>query len=531
MDSPERALPPIDDAFDHAPCGLLATTVQGTIIRVNATFCRWLGYEASELLGKRRIQDLLTIGAQVFHLTHWAPLLQMQRSVAEVKVDLVHKDGKIVPMLVNVCRRHHDTVELDEFAAMVLIDRHQYERELLRARQSAEVALDAKRVAQQALQVADRRKDEFIATLAHELRNPLAPMRTVLELLRQKDFIDPQVRWSHDVLERQLNQMTALIDSLLEVSRISEGKITLRRDRLDLATAMKHAVEASQSLFAASSHRLVFEPPSEPVMLDADPTRLSQIIQNLLNNAAKYTPPDGTIWLSGTRSGDAAVISVRDTGIGIAAGDLPSLFEMFAQLPQGLEHSQGGLGIGLSLVRTLTELHGGTVSATSAGIGLGSEFIVRLPVSADQSAPAETVSPAARASGTRQHCVLIIDDNEDAAESLAMLLEAEGHLTCTANDGKTGLQRASDFPADAIVLDIGLPDLDGYEVARLIRQKPSGENTLLIAVTGWGQEKDRQAAASAGFDFHFTKPVDLDELLAALNGYFSSTHTPSARDN
>jgi PAS domain S-box-containing protein len=218
MDSPRRALPPVEDAFEHAPCGLLTTTIQGTIIRVNATFCRWLGCDADQLLEKRRIQDLLTIGGKVFHQTHWAPLLQMQRSVAEVKMDMVHKSGKLVPMLINASRRHHDTSELDEFAVVIVVDRHQYERELLRARQHAEVSLEAKRAAQQALQEADRRKDEFIATLAHELRNPLAPMRTVLELLRLKEFTDPQVLWSRDVLGRQMDHMTSLVDGLPPVS-------------------------------------------------------------------------------------------------------------------------------------------------------------------------------------------------------------------------------------------------------------------------------------------------------------------------
>ncbi len=517
MDSPERPLPTIDDAFDHAPCGLLTTTIQGTIVRVNATFCHWLGYDPSELLERRRFQDLLTVGGKVFHQTHWAPLLQMQRSVAEVKVDIVRKDGKRLPVLINACRRHHDAIELDEFAAVVVVDRHQYERELLLARQQAEAALEAKRAAQQALQAADRRKDQFMATLAHELRNPLAPMRTVLELLRPKEFADPQVRWSHDVLERQLTQMTSLVEGLLEVSRISEGKITLKKERLDLATSMRHSAEASQSLFAASSHRLVVEPPSQPLVLEADPTRLSQIIQNLLNNAAKYTPAGGTIWLTATRSGDDAVISVRDTGIGIAAEDLPSLFGMFAQLPSGMKHSQGGLGIGLSLVQTLAQLHAGTVSAASAGVGLGSEFVVHLPVAKDQDTPPTIAQPGSRPRSEKQQRILIIDDNEDAATSLALLLESEGHVVCTASDGKTGLRLVDDFLPGAIVLDIGLPDTNGYEVARLIRQQPSGHAILLIAVTGWGQEADKQAAQSAGFDFHFTKPVDLDGLLLVLN--------------
>jgi CheY-like chemotaxis protein len=301
------------------------------------------------------------------------------------------------------------------------------------------------------------------------------------------------------------------------VSRISAGKISLKKERLDLATAMQLVVETSQSLFAAAGHRLVFEPPSQPLMLDADPTRLSQIIQNLLNNAAKYTPSGGTVWLSATRSGDDAVISVRDTGIGIAAEDLPSLFGMFAQLPSGMKHSQGGLGIGLSLVQTLAQLHAGTVSAASAGVGLGSEFVVRLPVAEDQITPPAIAQPVSRPRSAKQHRVLIIDDNEDAATSLALLLESEGHDVRTAPDASTGLRLADDFSPEAIVLDIGLPDVDGYEVARLIRQRPAGQTILMIALTGWGQDADKQAARHAGFDFHFTKPVDIDSLLGVLN--------------
>jgi PAS domain S-box-containing protein len=516
MDSPGRTLPPVTEAFEHAPCGLLTTTVQGTIIRVNATFCRWLGYDADELLENRRIQDLLTIGGKVFHQTHWAPLLQIQRSVAEVKMDFVHKTGKPVPMLINASRLRRDSTEMDEFAVLVVVDRHQYERELLGARQQAEVSLDEKRAAEAALQEADRRKDEFIATLAHELRNPLAPMRTVLDLLRLKEFEDPQVIWARDVLERQMTHMSSLVDGLLDVSRINEGKIALDKRRLSLASAMEHAAEALQPSIVASSHIFLVELPDEPILLDADSTRLSQIIQNLLNNSSKYTPPGGTIWLRGKRDGNEAVISVRDTGIGIAKEHLPSLFEIFSQLTPGLQRAQGGLGIGLSLVRALTGLHGGTVSASSAGEGLGSEFVVRLPLSADQR-PLEMPDRAPRVTGTKPHRILVIDDNEDAAISLAMLLDAEAHVTRTALDGKTGLQIAEDFLADVIILDIGLPDLDGYEIARLIRGRPWGRDTVLIALTGWGQEKDKQRAEAAGFDFHFTKPVDLGRLLVVLN--------------
>lgn len=536
MDSPTRALPALDEVYDHAPCGLLMTTVQGTIVRVNATFCRWLGYDADDLVDQRRLQDLLTIGGKVFHQTHWSPLLQMQRSVAEVKLDMVHRDGTTVPMLINACRRHHDGMEFDDLAVLVVADRHLYERELLRARQHAESALEAKRLAQQALQRADRRKDEFLATLAHELRNPLAPMRTVLDVLLLKDFTDPQVVWSRDVLQRQVAHLTRLVDDLLDVSRIAEGKVELRKGRVDLAMALERSVEGSRSIIDAGAHTLVVQvrQPAEPMAVDADPTRLFQIVQNLLTNAAKYTPPGGNIWLSAERDDDHTVISVRDSGIGIAAAHLPYIFDIFSQLPPGMAHSQGGLGIGLSLVRALTELHGGTVAVSSAGVGLGSEFVIRLPLAgAERNAPAG--DPAGPVATGEQCRVLIIDDNEDAATSLAMVLELEGHTTCTAFDGHAGLKLIDDFSADAVILDVGLPGLNGYEIARLVRRRTAGGKTLLIALTGRGQAQDKQDAKAAGFDFHFTKPVDLGILLTVLNQYDESEradrniNAPSAR--
>jgi PAS domain S-box-containing protein len=511
MDSPRRNLAAIGDAFDHAACGLLTTATDGTIVRVNATFCVWVGYSADELLEHRRVQDLLTIGGKVFHQTHWAPLLQIQRSVAEVKLDVRHRDGRKIPMLINAARHRHEDVEYDEFAFVVVTDRHKYEQELLVARQKAELALEAKKAAEEALQMADRRKDEFLATLAHEIRNPLAPLRTVIEVFRRKRFTDPQVIWSRDVLERQIGHIAHLVDDLLEVSRIAEGKLELRAEVVDLSSVALQAVETLRAQIDASSHSLNIALPDEPVMLTADPTRLSQIIQNLLINAVKYTPAGGTIWLGVSREADEAVISVRDTGIGIAAEHLPSIFQIFAQLPPGQQRAQGGLGIGLSLVRALAERHGGTVIARSAGTGLGSEFVVRLPVAADP--PDVSASPSAPdGESHRNQRILIVDDNQDAAISLAMLLEMDGHDTRTATDGVTCLAVLEDFHPETIILDIGLPGLNGYEVSGLIRKRPTGSGITLIALTGWAQERDKESAHSAGFDFHLTKPVDYERL-------------------
>jgi len=517
MGVPNRDLPPVADAYDLAACGLMTTLGNGTIVRVNATFCRWVGYEASELVELRRLQDFLTVGGKVFQQTHWAPLLQMQRSVAEVKLDIKQRDETLIPMLINASRRVYRNEIFDDFSFVVVKDRHAYERELLLARKNAEAALEAKRDAQRALLLADRRKDEFLATLAHELRNPLGPMRMVLDLLGLKEFSDPQVQWSHDVLSRQLGHLSHLVDDLLEVSRINEGKIELRKTRVDLSTLMRTAVETSQAIVNAASHELTVEYPSTPVFLDADPTRLSQVLSNLLINAAKYTPPGGTLRFTGTQDQENALITVQDSGIGISADDLPKLFQTFSQLPKGKAFSQGGFGIGLSLLRTLVDLHGGTVMAKSAGIGLGSKFTVRLPALLDAENPPSN-EPAPTPTKGESKRVLVVDDNEDAAASLAMLLEIEGHATQVAENGLRAIQLLGEFYPDAIVLDIGLPGMDGYEVARKIRDTHSGQKLLLVALTGWGQEQDKSEARSAGFNFHFTKPMDVQRLLDALNG-------------
>ena len=767
MHSMDPPLPTADALFEHAACGLLVTDPDGLILRVNATFCDWLGYGAGQLAGSRRIGDLLSSGGKVLYERHWAPLLRTQGSVAEIKLNMMHRDGHTVPMLLNAVRRRHGDASYLEVAVLVVADRHKYEQELLLARRNAEASVAAHQLARKELQEsrdvlslamrgarmgawshepksgkfwwsrelealagyaegrfakmrggffelihpgdlaalneavdravasgddyvaefrflhasgdwcwmegrgratydergepltiyglgiditerkeaqtvllrqaaifehlsdaivitdlrgnitdfnvggermlgyrmgeilgkpvsmfhppedalrirrealaalaaegtwrselpfvrrdgsrgvcetvvkplanargdvygavsvnrditerrraeqqlkrlnlelskADRRKDEFLATLAHELRNPLAPMRNVLEILRLKEFADPQLNWSRDVFDRQLQHMTHLVDDLLEVSRITQGKLELRKQRLELARSMQSAMEAARPTVQASSHHLSVTLPREPLYLDADPTRLSQMILNLLNNAAKYTPPGGSISLAAEREGDQAVIVVRDSGIGIPPEHLGSVFEMFSQLAPALDRSQGGLGIGLALVRGLAELHGGTVAAFSSGPGTGSEFVIRLPLShapaeASDGAPLETAPQAALR-------VVIVDDNADAADSLAMVLGLEGHEVRTAGDGMAGLALIREFGPQAVILDIGLPLLNGYEVARRIRDEHEEADILLIAVTGWGQQQDKQTAVAAGFDHHFTKPVDPREL-------------------
>lgn len=512
----KRLLPTISETLDRAPCGLFTTTKDGTIVRANETFCRWIGYREAELVGLRRIQDLLTVGGRLLFEAHVAPLLQFRNSVAEVKVDIVSRVGPVVPILFNVSRTQFDGEDIDEFAVLVVAERHQYELELLGARRNAEQALEARSEAENALREVNRRKDEFLATLAHELRNPLAPMRNVLEMLSLKELVDPQIIWGREVFERQVRHMTRLVDDLLEMSRITQGKLELRRENIDLVSVLTGAVENSRPLVLAASHELTIAIPGEPVMLDADPTRLSQMIQNLLDNAAKFTPPGGKIWLSANREGADVAIRIRDSGIGIPQGSLETVFEMFSQLENAIDRTQGGLGIGLALVRALARLHGGSVAARSDGIGKGSEFVIRLPVSEEERVVASRPRRLPPASG-KGRSVLIVDDNEDAAISLSMVLEMEGHRVHVAFDGTSGFEAARDHRPEVIILDIGLPDTNGYEVARRIRKEPWGMHVDLIALTGWGQEKDRQDAQAAGFDHHFTKPADLERLARLLN--------------
>jgi PAS domain S-box-containing protein len=384
----------------------------------------------------------------------------------------------------------------------------------------ASVAVENARL-YEGLREADRRKDEFLATLAHELRNPLAPIRNSIELLRRAGGNADLIGQCSRMMERQVVQMVRLVDDLLDISRITQGRIQLRKERVELSAVVQSAVEECRPLIEAQSHKLSVTLPPDPIYLDADPTRLGQVFANLLNNAAKYTEKGGHIWLTAEQQGGEAVVSVRDTGIGIAAEHLPRLFEKFSQVEPALQRSQGGLGIGLSLVRGLVELHGGTVEARSGGTGLGSEFTVRLPVgkvpveAAQKPSDGERVMPRS----ARQRRILVVDDNRDAADSLVLMLRIAGHETATAYDGLEAVQAAATFRPDVVLLDIGLPKMNGFEAARHIRQQPWGKGMALLALTGWGQEEDKRRALEAGFDYHLTKPVDpiaLEKLLAVL---------------
>lgn len=507
--------------FDRVPCGLLQVSSDGVIERVNTTFCAWLGRDRADVLGLS-LPEVLTVGARLFYQTHWSPLMEMQGSVAEVKLDVVHRDGRRIPMLFNAVRRQEQNRAVDEVAVMVVSDRQKYEAELVVERTKALAA-------QAQLTAADARKDEFLATLAHELRNPLAPLRNVVQLLRARPLDDPQLVWARDVLERQTAHMALLVDDLLEMSRITQGKVRIRKERLDVSQALNVALEAAEPFIAAGKHELTVALPQEPIYVDADPTRVTQMILNLLNNAAKYTPDNGQIEVSIRRDGDEVVIAIRDSGIGLSGENLNKVFEMFSQVTPAVQRTEGGLGIGLALVKGLAEMHGGSVEAASEGVGHGSVFSIRLPAApgttGGEAAGATQVSNAdvagAPAPQTARR-VLVVDDNIDAADSLAMLIELAGHEVRTVHDGHEALAVFEAFRPHLVLLDIGLPKMDGYEVARRFREMPWGKAAVLVALTGWGQQRDIDAAFAAGFDDHATKPIEPQRLQGVLNALAAS---------
>jgi PAS domain S-box-containing protein len=367
------------------------------------------------------------------------------------------------------------------------------------------------------LRDADRRKDEFLAMLAHELRNPLAPVRNAVTIMRAKGPAVPELEWARDVIDRQVQQMTRLIDDLLDTSRIRSGKIELQHGRIDLAEVVHGAVEASRPLIDQAGHELVVELPPAPVTLHGDLVRLSQVFCNLLNNSARYTPRGGHIVLRAVQCEGTVEVSVRDDGVGIPAEMLPRVFDMFTQVDRSLERTRGGLGLGLTLVKQLVELHGGQVEARSAGPGQGSEFVVRLPRAIDAATvgprDAQDATPVSTADPLR---VLVVDDNEDAASSLGRLLQLVGHECWTANDGLEGLRLAREHRPDVAFLDLGMPKLNGFDVAVAIRREAWGRDVRLLALTGWGQDLDRERSRAAGFDDHLVKPVALESLLEVL---------------
>jgi PAS domain S-box-containing protein len=376
-----------------------------------------------------------------------------------------------------------------------------------------------RKMAEESLRDANRRKEEFLAVLAHELRGPLAPVTNSVQVLRLLSSGNPVADQAHATIDRQIKHLTRLVDDLLDISRINQGKFNIKMEILELAQVVAQAVEASRPLIDARKHGLTITLPHHPVRVNGDSARLIQVFNNLLTNSAKYTPEGGRIWLMAEQEDDAAVVRIRDTGLGISREMLPAIFELFAQADRAKDAEEGGLGIGLSLVKSLVELHGGSVSANSEGLGKGCEFVVRLPLSTQPAAPEKTAdqgSNGAPVSAADANRVLVVDDNRDAANSLAILIQAWGHQIRVAHEGLHALEVAREFRPDVVLLDLGLPGMPGVELAEQLRQEPGLEKTFLVALTGYGADEDRRRTSEAGFQAHLVKPADLNELQTLL---------------
>jgi PAS domain S-box-containing protein len=486
---------------------IIGAALDGTIMSWNPAAERLYGYTTDEIQG-RPVGTLFPPE----HANEFSEILERLRLGKRIEPrEVVHvcKDGRCVDVSLSISPIKDAAGTVTGMAAIGrdITDRKHAERQLRQAESRY------RQLAEQLAQ-ADRRKDEFLAMLAHELRNPLAPIRTALQIARMSTPTGHADEPAWQIMERQVRHLVRLVDDLLDVSRITRGKIQLRTEPVELANVVAQALDTSRPLLEARRHQITVSLPPEPLWLQADLTRLAQVCSNLLNNAAKYTEEGGYVWLTAKRQDHEVVLRVRDTGIGMTAEMLTQAFELFAQADRSLDRSQGGLGIGLTLVRSLVQLHGGNVQAFSEGPGKGSEFVVHLPL-LKESRPATSAStqPSGRGSSRR---ILVVDDNADAANSLALFLKMAGHEVCTVYEGPAALQTARVFQPEVVVLDIAMPGMDGYAVARQLRREGGLENVLLLALTGYGQEENRRLSREARIDHHVLKPVDPDALLALL---------------
>ena len=502
-----RLLASIVENSDDA---IISKSLDGVIQSWNAAAVRVFGYTAEQAVGRHI--SLVIPPDRLAEEDQIISALKAGRRIEHFETERVRADGRRVSVSLTVSPVKDDAGNVVGASKIVrdVTDRKRAEAE--RDKFVADLA------------EADRRKNEFLAMLAHELRTPLAPISNAIRALRAGGGQGEAVTGAYGMLERQVGQMARLVDDLLDMSRITRGRIELRPELVELGPIVGQAVEAAGSLYTVMRHELTVTLPDHPVYLNADRARLAQVIGNLLNNAAKFTDRGGHVWLTVSEEGRTAVIRVRDTGIGLTADQLPRIFDMFTQIDTTLERSRDGLGIGLTLVKTLVELQNGTVEAHSEGPGTGSEFIVRIPIVTDAPSlePSARVEPTIRGRGQR---ILIVDDSQDGAESLSLLLQVNGYETHKAYDGIEAVAAAERLRPDAILLDIGLPRLNGYEACRRIRQQPWGARIPLVALTGWGMEEDRDRSREAGFDSHLVKPVDVAVLLQLL-GTVARTEAP-----
>lgn len=495
----------LTDFFENAAVGLHWVGPDGIILRANKTELDLLGYSKEEYVGrhiaefhadKPVIDDILQkLGCGECLQGYEARLRCKDGSIRYVLIssNVLWEDGKFIHT-----RCFTRDITGRKLAEMAL-------REEVARRERAEAAL----------RETDRRKDEFLATLAHELRNPLAPIRQAALISQAPNATEAQKRWSHSVINRQAQHMSLLLDDLLDVSRITRGVLELRMAATDLADVIDAAVETTRPLIDAKRHSLRIHRPVDPISFMADPLRLAQVLSNLLTNAAKYTDAGGEILLSAQATEGSILISVKDNGIGIPEAALGNVFEMFTQVKSAQDRSEGGLGIGLALSQGLVDLHGGTIEVTSEGPGHGSEFIVRLPRKATPATSGQRTAEESKARVVGRR-VLIADDNLDGAETLGTLLRMEGHEVLIVHDGREATQAFATFRPEVALLDIGMPQINGYEVARSVREGSRGRAVTLVAITGWGKESDKARALEAGFDHHFTKPVDAKALMAVV---------------
>ncbi len=499
--SPESGDRPYRLLVESMHEGALTMSADTIILYCNPRFAEMLGTSAGQVTG-RAICDLV-VPADRDECTR---ILDLARTVpAEGEVLLERRDGTSIPVHLTL-----SPVPPEGAAAIcgVVTDLTEHKHNVqLRITQAALRDSEAR------YRHADKQKDEFLAILAHELRNPLAPATNALHILQLKAPPIPEVQWAREVIATQVQRMTRLIDDLMDVSRITSNKLTLRMERVELTRVIDEALTASRPFIEESQHKLVLTLPREPVLLNADLVRMAQVLSNLLNNAAKYTNSGGTISLRAERLGGEAVISIRDSGIGIPAELLPKVFDMFMQGDRAMTRTHGGLGIGLTLVKRLVEMHRGSVEARSEGKDKGTEFLVRLPAVIDPRNREREVLPSAEAIPKSNRRILIVDDNELSANSLSILLEMAGNETRTAYDGAEAVVVAENFRPDVVLLDLGLPTIDGHETCTRIRQQPWGKEIIVVALTGWGQAEDRRRSSEAGFDRHIVKPADPVELM------------------
>ena len=481
--------------FANAAVGIAELTTDGHFLMVNDALCRLLGERREDMMG-------ITL-SKVAHAEDRADIESGLRRLVSGVQDTFVGERRFV-------RRDGETIWVKLSVSLAKESRSSEVRSVAVIEDITE-----RKHAEEDLREADRRKDEFLATLAHELRNPLAPIRNSLHIFRMAGIQDPTVERVADMMERQVAHMVRMVDDLLEVSRISRGKIELRKERVELAAVLRNAVDTSLPLVEAGQHKLTVEVPDEPLVVEADPVRLAQVFANLLNNSAKYTPPGGEISLRVNVEQGMATVCVKDNGEGIPANMLGRVFNMFTQVNTGMR-AQGGLGIGLTLARTLVHLHGGTIEAFSPGKNLGCEFLVRLPLA--EQAPYVAEAPLVKPSEEplRLRKVLVVDDNEDAADSLGMLLEFLGAEVAVVHDGRSALEKMKTFKPAVVLLDLGMPEMSGLEVARRMREDPEMRGTTLVALTGWGQREDRRRTREAGFDYHLVKPADVGTLQSIL---------------